>query len=72
MSIQSVTGCVHANGTVRWPPGHIFMECASTRGTPAAVSSNFFTVNPLALTIFLVPSWVQMTPMKFMAVNDYQ
>ena len=63
-------GCVHSNGTVRWPPGRIFIECASTKDTPAAESGNSITVEPLALTIFLVPSRVQMTPMKFVAVKS--
>ena len=63
-------GCVHSNGTVRWPPGCIFTECASTKGTPAVESGSSITVDPLAQTIFLVPLWVQMMPMKFMAVKS--
>ena len=46
------------------------MECANTRGTPAIESGNPITVEPLTLTIFLVPSWVQMMPTKFMAVES--
>ena len=39
-------------------------------GTPAVENGNSITVDPLALTIFLVPSWVQMTPTKFVAVKS--
>ena len=69
MSILSVSGCVHSKGNVRRPPGHILMECANTRGTHAIESGNSITVETLALTIFVLPSWVQMTPTKFMAVK---
>ena len=62
---SSMMGLVHSSGTVRLPPGHIFNEYASTRGTPAVESGNSITLDPLARTIFLVPSWVQMTPTKF-------
>ena len=46
------------------------MECADTRDAPAIESGNSITVELLALIIFLVPSWVQMTPTKFMAVKS--
>ena len=61
---------MHSNGTFKLPPGHILMEHAKTSGTPDAVSRSSMTVDPLDLIIFLVPSRVQMTPMKFVDVKS--
>ena len=61
---------VHSNGTSRLPPGPIFMEGAKTRGMPEVVSGSSITVDPLDHIIFCVPSRVQTTPMKFMAVKS--
>ena len=46
------------------------MECAKTSGTPDVVSGSSMTVDPLDLIIFLMPSWVQMMPMKFIDVKS--
>ena len=61
---------MHSNGTSRLPPGLIFMEHAKTRGIPEVVSGSSITVDPLDCIIFHVPSWVQMTPTKFVAVKS--
>ena len=61
---------MHSNGTSRLPPGHILMERAKTSGTPDVVSGSSMTVVLLDLIIFLVPSWVQMTPTKFVDVKS--
>ena len=61
---------MHSNGTSRFPPGLIFMECAKTRGMPEVVSGSSITVDPLDHIIFHVPLHVQMTPMKFVAVKS--
>ena len=47
---------VHTSGTSRLPPGHIFMEHASTSGMPEVVSGSSITVDPLDCIIFRVPS----------------
>ena len=60
---------VHSNGTSKLPPGHILTEHAKTSGMPDVVSGSFITVDPLDLIIFLMPSQVQMTPMKFVNVK---
>ena len=56
--------------TFRLPPGHILMEHANTSGMPKVVSGSSITVEPLDRIIFCVPSWVQMTPTKFMDVKS--
>ena len=61
---------VHSSGTSRLPPGHIFTECASTRGMPEVVSGSSITVEPLDRIIFCMPSWVQMMPTKFVDVKS--
>ena len=61
---------VHSNGTLRLPPGLIVMECAKTRGMPEVMSGSSITVDPLDCIIFHVPSRVQTTPTKFMAVKS--
>ena len=61
---------VHSSGTSRLPPGHILMERASTSGMPEVVSGSSITVEPLDHIIFCVPSWVHMTPMKFVDVKS--
>ena len=60
---------MHSNGILRLPPGCIFMGLAKTSGTPALESGSSITVDPLACIIFCVPSGVQMTHTKFMAVK---
>ena len=60
---------VHSNGTSRLPPGLIFTEHAKTRGMPEVVSGSSITVDPLDCIIFHVPSHVQTTPTKFVAVK---
>ena len=70
MSMWLVSFLVHSNGTSRLPPGHILMKRANTSGMPEVVSGNSITVEPLDRIIFHVPSWVQMTPMKFMDVKS--
>ena len=70
ISIWSVSCLVHSSGTSKLPPGRILMECTKTSGTPDVVSGSSMTVDPLDLIIFLVPSWVQMTPMKFIDVKS--
>ena len=61
---------VHSNGTSRLPPGLFFMEHAKMRGMPEVVSGSSITVDPLDRIIFHVPSHVQMTSMKFIAVKS--
>ena len=61
---------MHSNGTSKLPPGHILMECAKTSGMPDVVSGSSITVDPLDLIIFLMPSRVQMMPMKFVEVKS--
>ena len=46
------------------------MERTKTSGTPDVVSGSSMTVDPLDMIIFLVPSWVQMTPTKFIDVKS--
>ena len=46
------------------------MEHASTSGMPEVVSGSSITVKLLECIIFHVPSWVQMTPTKFMDVKS--
>ena len=70
ISIWSVSRLVHSNGTSKLPPGHILMERTKTSGMPDVVSGSSMTVDPLDLIIFLVPSRVQMTPMKFVDVKS--
>ena len=65
-----VSFLVHSSGTSRLPAGHILMEHANTSGMPKVVSGNSITVEPLDCIIFHVPSWVQMTPMKFVDVKS--
>ena len=48
----------------------ILMECTKTSGMPDVVSGSSITVDPLDLIIFLMPSWVQMMPMKFVDVKS--
>ena len=48
----------------------ISTDRAKTSGTPDVVSGSFMTVDPLDLIIFLVPSRVHITPMKFMDVKS--
>ena len=70
MSIWLVSFLVHSNGTSRLPLGHILMERASTKGMPEVLSGGSITAHPLDLIIFLVPSQIQMMPMKFMEVKS--
>ena len=70
ISIWLVSCLVHSNGTSKLPPGHILMECAKTSGMPDVVSGSSITVDPLDLIIFLMPSRVQMMPMKFVDVKS--
>ena len=70
MSMWLVSFLVHSNGISRLPPSHILMGCAYTSGIPKVVSGNSITVEPLDHIIFCVPSWVQMTPTKFMDVKS--
>ena len=70
MSIWCVSFLVHSSGTSRLPPGHILMDFAKANGMPDIVSGSSITVDPLDLIIFLVPSRVQMMPMKFMEVKS--
>ena len=70
ISIWSVSCLVHSNGTSKLPPGRILTDHAKTSGTPDIVSGSSMTVDPLDLIIFLVPSWVQMTPTKFVDVKS--
>ena len=70
MSMWLVSFLVHSNGTSRLPPGRILMERASTSGMPEVVSGSSITVEPLDRIIFHVPSWVQMTPTKFVDVKS--
>ena len=70
MSMWLVSFLVHSSGTSRLPPGHILMERASTSGMPEVVSGSSITVEPLDRIIFHVPSWVQMTPTKFLDVKS--
>ena len=70
MSIWSVSCLVHSNGTSKLPPGRILMERAKTRGMPDVVSGSSITVDLLGLIIFLMPSWVQLTPTKFVDVKS--
>ena len=60
---------VHSTGASRLSPGLIFTERAKTRGMLEVVSGSSITVDPLDHIIFCVPSRVQTTPMKFMAVK---
>ena len=69
MSMWLVSFLVHSNGTSRLPPGHILMERANTSGMPEVVSGSSITVEPLDRIIFLVPSWVQTMPTKFVDVK---
>ena len=46
------------------------MERTKTSGMPDVVSGSSITVDPLDLIIFLVPSWVQMMPTKFVNVKS--
>ena len=50
--------------------GRILTERPKTSGTPDVVSGSSMTVDPLDLIIFLVPSWVQMMPTKFVNVKS--
>ena len=52
------------------PPGRILMERAKTSGMPDVVSGSSITVDLLDLIIFLVPSRIQMTQMKFFDVKS--
>ena len=70
MSILSVNGLVHSNGTSKLPPGRILTDRANTSGTPDVMSGSSITVDPLDLIIFLVPSRVHITPTKFMDVKS--
>ena len=57
-------------GTSKLPPGCILTDRTKTSGTPDVVSRSSITVDPLDLIIFLVPSRVQMTLMKFVDVKS--
>ena len=57
-------------GTVRWPSGHIFTEWPSTKGTSDVESGSSMIVFLLECISFHVPSLVQITPMKFVAVKS--
>ena len=46
------------------------MEHTKTSGMPDVVSGSSITVDPLDLIIFLVTSWVQMMPTKFVDVKS--
>ena len=70
MSMWLVSFLVHSNGNSRLPPGHILMGRANTSGMLEVVSGSSITVEPLDYIIFHVPSWVHMTPMKFMDVKS--
>ena len=70
MSIWSVSCLVHSKGTSKLPPGCILMEPAKTSGMPDVVSGSSITVVSLDLIIFLMPSRVQMMPMKFVDVKS--
>ena len=70
ISICSVSCLVHSNGTSKLPPGHILTERTKTSGMPDVVSGSSITVDPLDLIIFLVPSWIQMLPTKFVDVKS--
>ena len=70
ISIWSVSCLVHSNGTSKLPPGRILTECAKTSGMPDVVSGSSITVDPFGLIIFLMPSWVQMTPTKFVDIKS--
>ena len=70
MSMWLLSFLVHSSGTSRLPPGHIITEHASTRGMLEVVSGSSITVEPLDHIIFCVPSWVQMTPTKFVDVKS--
>ena len=70
ISIWLVSFLVHSNGTSKLPPGHILTEHAKTSGMPDIVPGSSITVDPLYLIIFLVPSWVQMMPTKFIEVKS--
>ena len=70
MSMWLLSFLVHSSGTSRLPPGHIFTECASTRGMPEVVSGSSITVEPLDHIILHVPSRVQMMPTKFVDVKS--
>ena len=70
ISIWSVSCLVLSNETSKLPPGHILAERAKMSGIPDVVSGSSMTVDPLDLIIFLVPSWVQMTPTKFVDVKS--
>ena len=65
-----VSFLVHSSGTSRLPPGPILMEPANASGIPEVVSGSSITVELLDHIIFCVPSWVQMTPAKFMDVKS--
>ena len=65
-----VSFLVHSSGTSRLLPGHILMERANTSGMPVVVSGSSITVEPLYRIFFHVPSWVQMTPTKFVDVKS--
>ena len=58
------------SGTFKLPPGHILTEHAKTSCMPDVMSGSSITVDLLDLIIFLMPSWVQMTPMKFVDVKS--
>ena len=70
MSILSVNCLVHSNGTSKLPPGRILTDHAKTSGIPDIVSGSSITVDPLDLIIFLVPSRVHITLMKFVDVKS--
>ena len=70
ISIWSVSCLEHSNGTSKLLPGRILTEHAKTSGMPDVVSGSSMTVDPFDLIIFLMPSWVQMTPMKFVDVKS--
>ena len=65
-----VSFLVHSYGTFRLPPGHILMEHATISRMPEVVSGSSIMVEPLDHIIFHVPSWVQMTPTKFVDVKS--
>ena len=70
MSMWLMSFLVHSSGTSRLPPGHILTEHANTSRMPEVVSGSSITVEPLDHIIFCVPSWVQMTPMKFVDLKS--
>ena len=49
---------------------YFLTDRTKTSSTPDVVSRSSMTVDPLDLIIFLVPSWVQMTPTKFVDVKS--